>query len=315
MLAHVSQCPRLLAFLAAPVEALKGYYERRKAGQQKWIRKLKEAVDDVSASEEFKANRNTGPIQMTEVPFFDVELVGIPALAYVGRECFNDNPNFAYLINDKPDGETKLLICGGKGGVGKTTTSASLAVSMAAQGHNVALISTDPAHSLGDAVDMNLSGGALTDCALIGVPSTEGSLKVMEIDPSAALGQFKDVVDDLLGSRGTEDTNGLGKTLRELGEVFDTLPAGTDEVVALAKVVNLVKRGGFDRIVLDTAPTGHTLRMLSTPGFLADLIDRVLAISQKINENMAVKVSKTTLWEISYFETWSHAFPLCYAFK
>ena len=58
------------------------------------------------------------------------------------------------------------------------------------------------------------------------------------------------------------------------------MPAGTDEVVALAKIVNLVKKGGFDRIVLDTAPTGHTLRMLSTPGFLADLIERLLRMSQ-----------------------------------
>ena len=44
----------------------------------------------------------------------------------------------------------------------------------------------------------------------------------------------------------------LTKTIRELGEVFDTLPAGTDEVVALAKVINLVKKGNYDRIVLDT---------------------------------------------------------------
>ncbi len=74
-------------------------------------------------------------------------------------------------------------------------------------------------------------------------------------------------------------------------EVFDTLPAGTDEVVALATVVNFVKKqGGFDRIVLDTAPTGHTLRMLSTPGFLADLIDRLLMIAQKVNSNAAVRM-------------------------
>ena len=64
-----------------------------------------------------------------------------------------------------------------------------------------------------------------------------------------------------------------------------------DEVVALAKVVGLVKKGNFDRIVLDTAPTGHTLRMLSTPAFLSDLIEKVLAIAQKLNSNPMVKVS------------------------
>ncbi len=74
------------------------------------------------------------------------------------------------------DEDPKVVICGGKGGVGKTTTSAALAVSMAAKGHNVALISTDPAHSLGDAVDINLAGGKLIDCPLIGVPPTQGSL-------------------------------------------------------------------------------------------------------------------------------------------
>ena len=72
------------------------------------------------------------------------------------------------------------------------------------------------------------------------------------------------------------------------------MPAGTDEVVALAKIVNLVKKGGFDRIVLDTAPTGHTLRMLSTPGFLADLIERLLRMSDKINSNAAVKMFLTS---------------------
>eukprot|EP00527_Entomoneis_sp_CCMP2396_P002348 CAMPEP_0198151732 /NCGR_PEP_ID=MMETSP1443-20131203/56866_1 /TAXON_ID=186043 /ORGANISM="Entomoneis sp., Strain CCMP2396" /LENGTH=315 /DNA_ID=CAMNT_0043817509 /DNA_START=46 /DNA_END=993 /DNA_ORIENTATION=- len=164
---------------------------------------------------------------------------------------------------------------------------------MAAQGHKVALISTDPAHSLGDAIDMNLQGGQLMDCPLIGVPPSEGSLSVLEIDPASAIKEFKGTVDKLVGET-TGDDGGIGKTLREVQEVFDTLPAGTDEVVALAKIINLVKKGGFDRIVLDTAPTGHTLRMLSTPSFLAQLIERLLGIAEKINSNAAVRMLIST---------------------
>ena len=139
---------------------------------------------------------------------------------------------------------------------GKTTTSSAIAVAMAEAGHNVALISTDPAHSLGDALAMDLSGGALIDCPTVGATSG-GSLSVMEVDPSSALSQFKGVVDDLVGSSSSSDTasQGMGATLRELGEVFDTLPAGTDEVVALANVIKIIRKGNFDRVVLDTAPT------------------------------------------------------------
>mmetsp|Transcript_14392 Transcript_14392/g.22473 ORF Transcript_14392/g.22473 Transcript_14392/m.22473 type:complete len:803 (-) Transcript_14392:138-2546(-) len=279
-------------------EALAAYYERRRLGQQRWITELEDSAAKVSSTVEYKENGSDSPIAVTKVPFVDVELVGVPALAYLGNQYFQGNPNFNYLMDEAQD-DTKVIICGGKGGVGKTTTSSSLAVSMAASGHNVALISTDPAHSLGDAIDMNLAGGKLVDCPLIGVPPTEGSLSVLEIDPSEALGQFKKVVDQLIGSSddgsdASAGDGGLKNTLRELGEIFDTLPAGTDEVVALAKVVNLVKKGNFDRIVLDTAPTGHTLRMLSTPGFLADLIDRVLKIARKVNSNAAIKMLITS---------------------
>ncbi|KAI2510597.1 hypothetical protein MHU86_3865 [Fragilaria crotonensis] len=271
-------------------ERMTTYYERRKVGQQRWIKELTESAGKVSASKEFKENGDARPIAVTTVPFFDVELIGVPALAYLGRECFVDNPNFSHLMEDDGSKEPKVVICGGKGGVGKTTTSAALAVSMAAQGHNVALISTDPAHSLGDAIALNLAGGALQDCPLLGVPPTDGSLSVLEVDPTQALGQFKAVIDQLLGSKDDSATSDITSALRDFGDIFDTLPAGTDEVVALAKVVHLVKKGNFDRIVLDTAPTGHTLRMLSTPGFLAELIDRVLVLAQKVNSNAAVKM-------------------------
>jgi arsenite/tail-anchored protein-transporting ATPase len=263
------------------------------------VGKLREAAEQVSSSEEFKSNGSSSPIAITELPFFDVELVGVPALGYVGSQHFAENPNYAHLMQDTgTNKDPKVVICGGKGGVGKTTTSSTLAVTMAAKGHNVALISTDPAHSLGDAVGMDLKGGKLIDCPLIGVPMStgEGSLSVLEIDPASALSEFKGVVDELLGGSDRSNAGGsdMRSTLQDLESVFDTLPAGTDEVVALAKVVNLVKKGGFDRIVLDTAPTGHTLRMLSTPGFIAELIDRLLVIAQKVNSNAAVKMLITS---------------------
>ena len=89
------------------------------------------------------------------------------------------------------------------------------------------------------------------------------------------------------GEISSQGGNDLKATLQDLKGIFDTLPAGTDEVVTLAKVINLVKKGGFDRIVLDTAPTGHTLWMLGSPGFLAvaEVIDQILKISSKVNSN------------------------------
>jgi len=292
-------------------EAMVRYYNRRVDGQQRWIKELKDACLDVSSSDEYKSNtggveQDTG-IEVTTVPFYDMELVGVPALGYLASQTFsssnNENNNFDRLIgfdNDDLDPNTnnpKVVICGGKGGVGKTTTSSSLAIGMASSGHDVALVSTDPAHSLGDALDMNFKGGSLIDVPLFGVPPMpdsqgEGSLKVMEIDPTSALKEFRDSIDNLIGKKDDADgTNSeLSSTLSSLGEIIDTLPAGTDEVVALAKVIQLIRRGNYDRVVLDTAPTGHTLRMLTTPSFLADLIEKVLSVAAKMNSNAAVKM-------------------------
>lgn len=179
---------------------------------------------------------------------------------------YGEDKDFARLIGFEGEisdsNNPKMIICGGKGGVGKTTTSSSLAVAMASAGHNVALVSTDPAHSLGDALDMDLRGGQLIDVPLIGVPpiitlggsDDEGSLKVMEIDPTSALKEFRDSIDKLIGKNDdSSDSSEMSSTLRSLGELIDTLPAGTDEVVALAKVIQLIRRGQFDRVVLGEA--------------------------------------------------------------
>lgn len=289
-------------------ESIKRYYDRRVSGQQRWISELREACADVSRSEEYKANiggrNDINEIVVKEVPFYDVELVGAPALGFLGSVTFGIDERFTRLIGfDDDDAESinpKVIICGGKGGVGKTTTSSSLAVSMASYGHKVALVSTDPAHSLGDALDVDLRGGSLVDIPLYGVPPVmidggsgdEGSLQALEIDPTSSLQEFRDSIDALIGKNNNDSVNHseVSSALNSLGELIDTLPAGTDEVVALAKVIQLIRRGDFDRVVLDTAPTGHTLRMLTTPSFLADLIERILVVSRKLNSNAAVKM-------------------------
>ncbi|KAL7550781.1 hypothetical protein ACHAWF_013993 [Thalassiosira exigua] len=290
-------------------EAMRRYYRRRAAGQRRWIDELTEACAEVSASEEYRGNAPGGDdgrgIVVTEVPYYDVELVGVPALGYLGQRTFGTNSDFERLVgpDDRDEGtrasrrEPKVIVCGGKGGVGKTTTSGSLAVAMAAAGHDVALVSTDPAHSLGDALDVDLRGGSPVDVPTFGVPSAgaEGSLMAMEIDPASALAELRDSIDGLLGRTARSDGGGggnseLSSAMSSLGEIIDTLPAGADEVVALAKVIQLVRRGKYDRVVLDTAPTGHTLRMLAAPSFLADLIERSLSVARKVNSNPAVRM-------------------------
>ena len=104
-------------------DSIKTYYERRVAGQQRWINELKEACDDVSKSEEYKDNVGQGgtesDIVVTEVPYYDVELVGVPALGFLGSQTFSD-PSFQRLIGFEEElNGPKVIICGGKGGVGK----------------------------------------------------------------------------------------------------------------------------------------------------------------------------------------------------
>lgn len=104
-------------------DSMKTYYERRVSGQQRWINELKDACADVSKSEEYKNNVGEGAsaasdIVVKEVPYYDVELVGVPALGFLGSQTFAD-PSFQRLIDfeEEVDGP-KVVICGGKGGVG-----------------------------------------------------------------------------------------------------------------------------------------------------------------------------------------------------
>jgi arsenite-transporting ATPase len=167
---------------------------------------------------------------------------------------------------------------GGKGGVGKTTCAAARALAEASAGRTVLLVSTDPAHSLGDALGMRLSAApARIRRALFGV----------ELDGSRAfarwLGEHRRALGDIL-EHGTWLDRADAESLLDL-----SLP-GIDELVGLIEIDRLASARPYRVVVVDTAPTGHTLRLLSAPhavAAVAELLDALQEEHRLIRERFA----------------------------
>jgi arsenite-transporting ATPase len=240
------------------------------------------------------------PVTVREVPYVDTEVTGLYGLRFFAQLAHQPTLGDAGVEDTR-----RLTIFGGKGGVGKTTTAASWAVRMCESGFRTLVVSTDPAHSLGDALTAQLSGiPRRLDAGWL--ETQGGELWAMEIDPHSALSEFQEIVkqetngvpnnnqnDDIRntisGSMGIPD---LRTELIDLLGGLEDPPPGADEVVALTKIMSYLSRGytlpdgriiRFDRVVLDTAPTGHTLRMLQLPPFLLQLVDRLKKVKEKMS--------------------------------
>ncbi|XP_047317179.1 ATPase GET3B-like [Impatiens glandulifera] len=182
--------------------------------------------------------------------------------------------------------ERKYYMLGGKGGVGKTSCAASLAVRFANHGHPTIVVSTDPAHSLSDSFDQNLTGGAL-----VHVQGTESPLYALEINPEKAKEELMSAAQRQGGIKNMMDGMGLGALAEQLeelkiGELLDNPPPGMDEAIAISKVMNILELpeySTFTRIILDTAPTGHTLRLLALPDFMDASIGKMMKLKKTIS--------------------------------
>ncbi|XP_027111523.1 ATPase GET3B-like [Coffea arabica] len=183
--------------------------------------------------------------------------------------------------------QRKYYMLGGKGGVGKTSCAASLAVKFANNGHPTLVVSTDPAHSLSDSFAQDLTGGTL-----IPVEGPYSPLFALEINPEKAREEFRSAGQKSGGTGIKDFMDGMGLGVLadqlgelKLGELLDTPPPGLDEAIAISKVMQFLESqeyNMFTRIVFDTAPTGHTLRLLSLPDFLDASIGKILKLRQKI---------------------------------
>ena len=167
----------------------------------------------------------------------------------------------------------RVILFTGKGGVGKTTTAAATAVRAARSGVKTLVMSTDAAHSLGDALDVDLSGPAQRDSAeqaRSGPVEVEPGLSALQISAPHSLDSSWRVVQDyLLSVLGTLGIDSV------VAEELTSLP-GADEIAALLELRAQVEYGPWDLVVVDCAPTAETLRLLALPEALAWHLDRLL---------------------------------------
>ncbi|KAK6433049.1 Golgi to ER traffic-related protein [Oleoguttula sp. CCFEE 5521] len=176
------------------------------------------------------------------------------------------DPSLQSVLDQK---SLKWIFVGGKGGVGKTTTSCSLAVQMSKVRKSVLLISTDPAHNLSDAFGVKFGKDAKE------VPGVPG-LAAMEIDPN---GSIQDLI-----SAGGEDAQEAMQGLGGVGNMFQDMAfsiPGVDEAMSFAEVLKQVKGMEYDLVIFDTAPTGHTLRFLQFPSVLEKALGKLSQLSQQ----------------------------------
>ena len=155
----------------------------------------------------------------------------------------------------------RLLLFGGKGGVGKTTTSTSTAVGLADSGLKVLLVSSDPAHSTSDSLGVQL-GPEPTQVE--GVENLWG----LELDPEARISDHIPKLTESLGPM-------LGGEDPDLNASEMVLP-GLDEAMAFDELLKHLENPDWDVIVFDTAPTGHTLRFLALPEIIEKWADKII---------------------------------------
>jgi arsenite-transporting ATPase len=157
---------------------------------------------------------------------------------------------------------TRVLFFTGKGGVGKTSLACSAAVALAEQGRRILLVSTDPASNLDEVLGLKLCGEATA------VPGAEG-LFALNIDPEAAAAAYRGRV---VGPyRGILPEAALNSMEEQLSGACTVEIAAFDEFTKL--LGDPAATAGFDHVIFDTAPTGHTLRLLKLPAAWTGFIE------------------------------------------
>ena len=154
-------------------------------------------------------------------------------------------------IKVQPNGHRRTVFFAGKGGVGKTVASCITAVWLARQGYKTLLLTTDPAAHLGDVLDSPVGD------EIAPIPG-QANLWTVKIDPKAAAETYK--------KRILEDARKRGRPESAIATMEEELNSPcTEEMAAFDKFIEYASQEGWQAVIFDTAPTGHTLRLLELP--------------------------------------------------
>ena len=173
----------------------------------------------------------------------------------------------------------RVLLVTGKGGVGKTTISAATAVNAADMGYRTLVMSTDPAHSLADAFQIDLGDQPTEILPMLAAQQINSQQRLEE-----SWGEVRDALTDLF------DWSGLKGIEAEELTVFP----GMDEIFSLVTVRDHVRSGDYDLIVVDCAPTAETLRLLSLPEVLAWYMEKMFPIGRRVAKVVRPMLTKVT---------------------
>ena len=217
-----------------------------------------------------------GELRPHYIPLQPKEVRGMDDLKKLGKSIWEGEmkPRMTRIPN--PDSKSvssaaafslesrKIVIFGGKGGVGKTTAAAAFALAFAQANpkQKVLLFSTDPAHSLSDSFDEEIGE---SKHGITGVENLDG----MEIDPGKWFedlkARYRTWTDELFASLSGGSRMEIKFDREAMRELVELTPPGIDEIAALGTISDLLDSERYHTIVLDTAPTGHLIRFLELP--------------------------------------------------
>lgn len=253
----------------------------RKKEQEKYVKEIEEKFVSYN---------------LLKMPLFPKEIRGIEDLTLYGEILFGEdapNPYLAYTnplvkISPLPQGgmedllekNLKLIIFGGKGGVGKTSIASAAALQLAR--HNkekkVLIFSTDPVHALSDSFDQHLGNEPRQ------VQDGTDNLYALELDASQMLNNLKEEyrgdieeVFDKFASSGMD----IKFDRKVMEELIALTPPGLEELMALKKIIELMKTSDYDLFVMDSAASGHLLRFLETPDIVREWLKTVFRLLLK----------------------------------